>query len=72
MMPFFEFEAITGNYFLMYFFTSFMYAGKRRWPSDTIGIGINGFRYCKLLQHLSSVSKTEQNAKENFRREYAL
>ena len=40
MMPFFEFEAITGNYFLMYFFTSFMYAGKRRWPSDTIGIGM--------------------------------
>ena len=28
-MPFFEFEAITGNYFLMYFFTSFMHVGGR-------------------------------------------
>ena len=62
MMPFFEFEAITGNYFLMYFFTSFMYVGKRRWPNGTIGR-----EWPQILQHLSSVSKTEQNAKENFR-----
>ena len=36
MMPFFEFEAITGNNFLMYFFISFMYVGKRRWSNGTI------------------------------------
>ena len=37
MMPFFEFEAIIDNYFLIYFFTSFMYVGKRRLLNDTIG-----------------------------------
>ena len=62
IMPFFEYEAIIGNYFLMYFFTSFKYVGKRRWPNVTIGR-----EWPQILQHLSSVSKTEQNAKENFR-----